>query len=156
MNLQDLFANSCNKKGIPLGITRIGVHAGSAIVGILVAGGFSTTRPMAIRSMSQRGSKRPIKNSARGGSSARFLFAKEVKDFRGRPIGDLVLRGKGEAMRAFEPLREEQYKNVATKSYFERVFQIRSRRLELQLWHLQRMSAKWRTINLPAFISSDC
>ena len=41
----------------------------------------------------------------------------KVKDFRGRPVGDLVLRGKTEALRAFEPLSPEQYEDPATGSY---------------------------------------
>ena len=40
-----------------------------------------------------------------------------AEDFRGRPIGDLVLRGRAEALRAFEPLRHEQYENPTTKNY---------------------------------------
>jgi adenylate cyclase len=42
-----------------------------------------------------------------------------LEDFHGRPIGDLVLRGKTEPLRAFEPLRREQYKDPATASYLE-------------------------------------
>ena len=40
-------------------------------------------------------------------------------DFRGRPVGDLVLRGRAEALRAFEPLRAEQYDDPSTASYLE-------------------------------------
>ena len=40
-------------------------------------------------------------------------------DFRGRPVGDLVLRGRAEALRAFEPLRPEQYDDPSTASYLE-------------------------------------
>jgi len=110
------FREQCNKKGIPLGITRIGVHAGSAIVGNFGGGRFfdytaygDTINVTARLETANKELGTRICVSA--------SLAKEVKDFRGRPIGDLVLRGKGEAMRAFEPLREEQYKNVATKSY---------------------------------------
>jgi len=34
-------------------------------------------------------------------------------------VGDVVLRGKSEALRAFEPLRVENYDDPATKSYLE-------------------------------------
>ncbi|MGA9081846.1 MAG: adenylate/guanylate cyclase domain-containing response regulator, partial [Pseudolabrys sp.] len=42
----------------------------------------------------------------------------------GRPIGDLVLRGRVEAMRAFEPLRTEKYNDAATKSYLDAFSQL--------------------------------
>jgi adenylate cyclase len=42
-------------------------------------------------------------------------LAETVKDFQ--PIGDLVLRGRAEALRAFEPLTAEQFNDPATKSY---------------------------------------
>jgi adenylate cyclase len=34
-------------------------------------------------------------------------------------VGDLILKGKTEALRAFEPFRAEQYADPATKSYLE-------------------------------------
>ena len=46
-------------------------------------------------------------------------LADRVKDFRGRPIGDLILRGKTEPLRVFEPLGLEQYNDPATKSYLD-------------------------------------
>ena len=46
-------------------------------------------------------------------------LAARVEDFRGRSIGDLILRGRTEALRAFEPLRSDQYENPMTKSYLE-------------------------------------
>jgi adenylate cyclase len=41
----------------------------------------------------------------------------KLKEFRGRPIGDLVLRGKTEPLRAFEPLRTGQCDDPAAESY---------------------------------------
>jgi adenylate cyclase len=46
-------------------------------------------------------------------------LAAKVENFRGRPVGDLVLRGKTEALHAFEPLTAEQYESPATKSYLD-------------------------------------
>jgi NAD(P)-dependent dehydrogenase (short-subunit alcohol dehydrogenase family) len=46
-------------------------------------------------------------------------LANEVEDFHGRPVGDLMLRGKTEPLRAFEPLSLEQYGDPATKSYLD-------------------------------------
>jgi len=112
------FREHCRKMGVPLGVTRIGVHAGSAIVGNFGGGRFfdytayGDTINVAARletANKQLGTRICV-------SAA---LAKAVKDFRGRPIGDLVLRGRAEAMRAFEPLRNEKYKDAATKSYLD-------------------------------------
>ena len=46
-------------------------------------------------------------------------LAKAVKDFHGRPIGDLLLRGRAAPLRAFEPLRAEKFNDPATQSYLE-------------------------------------
>ena len=46
-------------------------------------------------------------------------LAARAEEFRGRPVGDLMLRGRTEALRAFEPLRREQYEGPATRSYLE-------------------------------------
>jgi adenylate cyclase len=106
------------KKGIALGATRIGVHAGSAIVGNFGSGRFfdytayGDTINIAARleaANKQLGTR--ICVSA--------ILAAKVKDFHGRPVGDLLLRGRSETLRAFEPLRVEQYQDPSTKSYLE-------------------------------------
>jgi len=117
------FRERCKKKGIVLGITRIGAHAGPAIVGNFGGGRFfdytayGDTINVAARletANKQLGTRICV-------SAA---LAKAVKNFRGRPIGDLVLRGKAEAMRAFEPLRADQFGDAATKSYLEAFAQL--------------------------------
>jgi len=113
-----LFRERWHKKGIALGATRIGVHAGPAIVGNFGGGRFfdytayGDTINIAARleaANKQLGTR--ICVSA--------IVAAKVKDFRGRPVGDLLLRGRSEALRAFEPLRVEQYEDPSTKSYLE-------------------------------------
>ncbi len=112
------FRERWQKKGIALGVTRIGVHAGSAIVGNFGGGRFfdytayGDTINIAARleaANKQLGTR--ICVSA--------ILAAKVKDFRGRPVGDLLLRGRSEALRAFEPLRADQYEDSSTKSYLE-------------------------------------
>lgn len=44
-----------------------------------------------------------------------------MPNFRGRLIGDLVLKGRAETIRAFEPLRVEQYDSPATSSYLKAI-----------------------------------
>src|SRR6478672_2456661 len=117
------FRARCHKKGIALGVTRIGVHAGPAIVGNFGGGRFfdytayGDTINVAARletANKQLGTRICV-------SAA---LADRVANFRGRPIGDLVLRGKAEAMRAFEPLRADQFGDAATKSYLEAFAQL--------------------------------
>ena len=112
------FRERWHKKGIALGVTRIGVHAGQAIVGNFGGGRFfdytayGDTINIAARleaANKQLGTR--ICVSA--------IAAAKVKDFRGRPVGDLLLRGRSEALRAFEPLRVEQYEEPSTKSYLD-------------------------------------
>jgi hypothetical protein len=43
--------------------------------------------------------------------------ADAAKKFRGRPVGDLMLRGRSEPLRAYEPLTAETFKRSATTQY---------------------------------------
>jgi adenylate cyclase len=112
------FRERWNRQGPALGSTRIGVHAGPAIVGNFGGGryfdytAYGDTINIAARLESankQLGTR--ICVSAK--------LAEKVKDFHGRPVGDLVLRGRSESIRALEPLRAEQYEGPATASYLE-------------------------------------
>src|SRR5580700_5659913 len=112
------FRESQRKNGIALGVTRIGVHAGPAIVGNFGGGRFfdytayGDTVNVAARleaANKQLGTRVCVSAT----------LAARVEQFRGRPVGDLILRGKTEALRAFEPLRAEQHADPATKSYLE-------------------------------------
>ena len=112
------FRERWRQKGVALGVTRIGVHAGPAIVGNFGGGRFfdytayGDTINVAARletANKQLGTR--ICVSA--------VLAGKVDDFRGRPVGDLVLRGKTEALRTFEPLTPAQYEDPATASYLE-------------------------------------
>jgi adenylate cyclase len=112
------FRERWHKKGIALGVTRIGVHAGRAIVGNFGGGRFfdytayGDTINVAARleaANKQLGTRICV-------SAA---LAEKVSDFRGRPIGDLMLRGRTETMRALEPLRVERCDEPATKDYID-------------------------------------
>ncbi len=112
------FCEHCRQKGLALGATRIGVHAGPAIVGAFGGGRFfdytayGDTINVAARleaANKQLGTRICVSAP----------LAAKVENFRGRPVGDLVLRGKTEALHAFEPLTAEQYESPATKSYLD-------------------------------------
>jgi adenylate cyclase len=110
------FRKRWRSKGIALGVTRLGVHAGPAIVGNFGGGRFfdytayGDTVNVAARleaANKQLGTRICVSAT----------LAAKVEGFEGRPLGDLILRGRTEALRAFEPLRSEQYGDLATHSY---------------------------------------
>ncbi len=112
------FRARCQAKGLALGITRIGGHAGPAIVGNFGGGRFfdytayGDTVNVAARleaANKQLGTRICVSEG----------LAEKTKAFWGRPIGDLLLRGKSGSLRAFEPLSAEQFNQPATKSYLE-------------------------------------
>jgi adenylate cyclase len=112
------FRERWQQKGVALGITRIGAHAGPAIVGNFGGGRFfdytaygDTVNVVARLEAANKQLGTRVCVSA--------TLAARVEQFRGRPVGDLILRGKTVALRAFEPFRAEQYADPATKSYLE-------------------------------------
>ena len=112
------FRDQYRRKGIAFGVTRIGAHAGPAIVGNF--GGarfFDYTAYGDTINVAARLEEANKQLGTRICVSA--MLAAKVDDFKGRPVGDLVLRGKTKALRAFEPLLDEQYNSSATASYLE-------------------------------------
>jgi adenylate cyclase len=105
-------------RGVPLGVTRIGVHAGPAIVGNFGGGrlfdytAYGDTINAAARLEAvnkQLGTRICVSAAA----------AERVPGFLGRPVGDLRLRGRSEPLRAYEPLDAEEAGSPATKAYAE-------------------------------------
>ena len=122
----EAFRERCRKKGLTLGATRIGVHAGPAIVGNFGGGRFfdytayGDTINVAARleaANKQLGTRICVSAS----------LADKVPNFVGRPVGDLVLRGKTEALPAFEPLHAEAADDLATKSYLDAFAKLKAR-----------------------------
>ena len=87
------FRDDWREKGIALGRTRIGVHAGPAIVGNFGGGRFfdytayGDTINIAARLEAATSSSAPAFASA-------TVSQRRADGFRGRPVGDLVLRGR--------------------------------------------------------------
>jgi adenylate cyclase len=112
------FRERWQQKKIPLGATRIGVHAGSAIVGNF--GGERFFDYTAYGDTINVAARLEAANKQLGTRiCVSATLADKVPGFKGRPVGNLVLRGKSEALRTFEPLREEQYKNPAMQVYLD-------------------------------------
>ena len=93
--------------GVAVGVTRIGVNAGSALVGNFGGGryfdytAYGDTLNTAARleaANKQLGTRICVSAAA----------AALVPGFAGRPVGDLALRGRGGTLRAFEPLAAGQ------------------------------------------------
>jgi len=109
------FRKRINSK-IPVGVTRIGVNSGSAIVGNF--GGedyFDYTA---------HGDS--INTAARLESANKYLGTRicvssdtksRVKNFRGRPIGVLLLKGKNQETEVFEPLGDSNTYGVDPAAY---------------------------------------
>jgi adenylate cyclase len=81
------------------------------------------------------------------------IITEKVQEFRGRWVGDLVLRGKTEALRAFDPLSDEQYESDTTSSYVKAFAKLEAT-MRPQWRHLRRMSAKTPMISSPDSTSS--
>src|SRR5450432_1645139 len=97
------FRERWKEKGVNFGVTRIGVHAGPALVG-----NFGGSRFFDYTAYGDT-----INTAARLEAAHKFLrtricvsatVAEATENFQGRPVGDLMLRGRSEPLRAYEPL----------------------------------------------------
>ena len=110
------FCERWRQKGVSLGITRIGAHAGPAIVGNF--GGDRFFDYTAYGDTINVTSRLEAANKQLGTRiSVSAALAKRVENFRGRPVGDLVLRGRTESIRAMEPFQLKQCDHPAAQSY---------------------------------------
>ncbi|MDX1431137.1 MAG: adenylate/guanylate cyclase domain-containing protein [Gammaproteobacteria bacterium] len=103
-------------EGIPFGVTRIGVHSGPAIVGNFGGDSFFdyTAHGDAINTAArleainkQLGTRVCVSSSVAG----------KIPGFKGRPVGNLVLKGKSSPLEVLEPLTEEQADSAAMQDY---------------------------------------
>lgn len=110
------FRSRWSEKGIRLGVTRVGLHAGPAIVGNF--GGDRFFDYTAYGDTINTAARLEKINKQLGTHiCVSAALAARVPNFKGRPVGDLVLRGKTEPLRAFEPLRAERFDSLGTASY---------------------------------------
>ncbi|MGK9202443.1 MULTISPECIES: adenylate/guanylate cyclase domain-containing protein [Sinorhizobium] len=106
------------QKGVDFGTTRIGVHAGPALVGNF--GGDRFFDFTAYGDTINTAARLEAANKALG---TRICVSDSVasgaKKFSGRPIGDLVLRGRSEPLRAHEPLSAAEFDAPITTQYLK-------------------------------------
>src|SRR6059058_3249164 len=112
------FRERWKSKGVNFGITRIGAHAGPAMVG-----NFGGNRFFDYTAYGDT-----VNIAARLEGANKFLgtricvsvtVASGTNNFKGRPVGDLMLRGRSEPLRAFEPLSADAFKDPTTAQYCE-------------------------------------
>jgi adenylate cyclase len=112
------FRERWKEKAVNFGATRIGVHAGPALVG-----NFGGSRFFDYTAYGDT-----INTAARLESANKFLgtricasatIAAAAENFKGRPVGDLMLRGRSEPLRAYEPLGAEVFTAAGMRQYSE-------------------------------------
>jgi class 3 adenylate cyclase/CheY-like chemotaxis protein len=112
----EMFRTRWKANDVNFGATRIGVHAGPALVGNFGGGRFFDYTAYGDT----------INTAARLEAANKFLgtricvsatVADGAGSFSGRPVGDLVLRGRSEPLRAYEPLPAETLDKPATTQY---------------------------------------
>lgn len=105
-------------RGVNFGTTRIGAHAGPALVGNFggnrffdyTAYGDSINIAARLEAANKHLGTRICVSSS---------IAEAAENFRGRPVGELMLRGRSEPLRAFEPLPQAKFEAQATARYSE-------------------------------------
>ena len=105
-------------KGVDFRVTRIGVHAGPALVGNF--GGSRFFDYTAYGDTINIAARLEAVNKQLG---TRICVSAAIADaaegFTGRPVGDIVLRGRSEPLRAFEPLPAKEFEKPTTAQYSE-------------------------------------
>lgn len=103
-------------KGVEFGATRIGVHAGPALVGNF--GGERFFDYTAYGDTINTAARLEAANKALGTRiCVSDSVASAAQEFKGRPVGDLVLRGRSEPLRAHEPLSAAEFNTPTTAQY---------------------------------------
>ena len=116
----DVFASQMqaemNARDIPLGVTRIGLNSGQAIIGNFggdyffdyTAHGDAVNVAARLETVNkQLGTRICVSQSV----------ADQIPDFQGRPVGTLLLKGKSQTLNAFEPLSPQQFSAPETAAY---------------------------------------
>lgn len=110
------FALEKNRDGISVGVTRIGVNSGPAIVGNV--GGKAFFHYTAYGDAINTAARLENANKILG---TRICISGEtvnrIPGFVGRPIGTLMVRGKGKGVETYEPLNGEGRNSRSTSSY---------------------------------------
>ncbi|QPF89767.1 adenylate/guanylate cyclase domain-containing protein [Bradyrhizobium commune] len=103
-------------RGVNFGTTRIGAHAGPALVG-----NFGGNRFFDYTAYGDTINTAARLEAANKHLGTRICVSASIAEgagkFQGRPVGELVLRGRSEPLRAFEPLPPAKFEQPATTQY---------------------------------------
>jgi adenylate cyclase len=103
-------------KGVNFGATRIGIHAGPALVGNF--GGNRFFDYTAYGDSINIAARLEAANKQLGTRiCVSASVAKAAENFQGRPVGELMLRGRSEPLQAFEPLPHARFEAPETALY---------------------------------------
>jgi class 3 adenylate cyclase len=106
------------EKDVNFGATRIGVHAGPALVG-----NFGGSRFFDYTAYGDTINIAARLEAANKHLGTRICVSAAVAEaaggFQGRPVGDIMLRGRSEPLRAYEPLPAAAFTAPATAQYSE-------------------------------------
>ncbi|MBR1123803.1 response regulator [Bradyrhizobium lablabi] len=112
------FRDRWKARSVNFGTTRIGVHAGPALVGNF--GGSRFFDYTAYGDTINIAARLEAANKSLGTRiCVSAAVANAAEGFKGRPVGDIVLRGRSEPLRAFEPLPAAAFEQPATTQYSE-------------------------------------
>lgn len=112
----EAFRARWKERGVDFGVTRIGVHAGPALVGNF--GGDRFFDFTAYGDTVNTAARLEAANKTLGTRvCVSDTVASGAQHFKGRPVGDLMLRGRSEALRAHEPLSVAEFDAPATVQY---------------------------------------
>ncbi|QOZ75876.1 adenylate/guanylate cyclase domain-containing response regulator [Bradyrhizobium sp. CCBAU 53351] len=104
--------------GVAFGATRIGIHAGPALVG-----NFGGNRFFDYTAYGDSINIAARLEAANKHLGTRICVSASVaaaaENFQGRPVGELMLRGRSEPLRAFEPLPPGKFEAPETALYSE-------------------------------------
>ncbi|MBF0311419.1 MAG: adenylate/guanylate cyclase domain-containing protein [Magnetococcales bacterium] len=143
------YARECAAEGIPFGATRIGVHSGTVLVG-----NFGGETMFDYRALGD-----PINTSSRLEGANKYFgtlicisgaTSSRIPGFTGRPIGDLFLKGKSEAIPTFEPRTAEEMAGEQMQAYMA-AFGMLEREEEGALAAFEALVEKYPQDNLSAF-----
>jgi len=114
----EAFRIKANAEGVPIGVTRIGLHSGPAVVG-----NFGSHSRMDFTALGDTVNTAARTEGVNKYFGTRICATEEVvgqcKDLPFRPVGDVVLKGKLTAVGLFNPVTEEHAHSEQYRRYME-------------------------------------